>query len=180
MACAERVAQIGEHAALDDAEEGLVGARARGETALRPAQRALERRFRASPRLGIGDVGAEPPERPALVERHRDVGAERLLDRDGAFGCELAACAVARRRERDAFLGDDGAIAERRHLVAAAVGEPRAAPAAEAVQAAERGDDVLAGPLVQVIGVGEQDARADLPQRRRLESRAPRRRWRRA
>ena len=43
-------------------------------------------------------------------------------------------------------------------LVAAAVGEERAVPAGEAVQAAELGDQRVAGAQHQVVGVGEQDA----------------------
>ena len=64
----------------------------------RPAQRALERRLGRGARR-VARAGADR-RRPALVERHRDVGAERLLDRDGALGRELAPRAVERRARR--------------------------------------------------------------------------------
>ena len=45
-------------------------------------------------------------------------------------------------------------------LEAAAVGEDRAVPAHEAVQAAQLGDQVVAGPQGEMIGVAEDDLRA--------------------
>ena len=49
-------------------------------------------------------------------------------------------------------------------LEAAGIGEHRAGPAHEAVQAAEIGDQVCAGPQIEVIGVGQHQRRADLVQ----------------
>ena len=161
--------QVREDSSLDDPEQQLIRPRAGGERALRPAQGARERRFAASTRFRVGWIAAEPAERPAFVERHRDVRAERLLDRHGPLRRQQPLRAVAGRRERDALLVDAAAIAERRDLVPPAVRQPRAAPAGEAVQAAEPGDGVLAGPFVQMEGIGEQDRRADSAQRRRID-----------
>ncbi len=54
-------------------------------------------------------------------------------------------------------------------LIAAAVGEDRALPAAEGVQTAELDDGVDAGPQRQVVVVGEQDRGAELGQTPRIE-----------
>ena len=45
-------------------------------------------------------------------------------------------------------------------LKAAAVGQDRAVPAHEAVQPAERGDDLFAGPQREMIGVAQHHLRA--------------------
>ena len=55
-------------------------------------------------------------------------------------------------------------VAEREDLVAAGVGEDRAVPAHEGVQAAELGDQVLARAQVQVVRVAEQHRRAERAQ----------------
>ena len=142
-------------AALHDPEQPLVGARVGALRALRPAQRALGRGAHARRIAGLARV------RPhALVEHHRHVGAERLLHRHHALGREHAPAPVDGRGERHSLLVDAHLVGERGHLEAAAVGEPRPAPAREAVQSAELRHHVLAGPLVEVIGIREQDLRA--------------------
>ena len=91
----------------------------------------------------------------------------RLALGDG-FRREARKRAVVHRAEGDAVVVDRGdGVAEREHLEAAGVGEDRAVPRHEAVQAAELRDQVLAGPEVQVVRVGEQD--------RSRRARAPRR-----
>ena len=52
-------------------------------------------------------------------------------------------------------------VGELKDLEAAAVGEDRAVPAHEAVQAAQFGDQLVAGPQGEVIGVAEDDLGAD-------------------
>ena len=66
------------------------------------------------------------------------------------------------RLEFGALLGDLPALGEAEHLVAAAVGEDRMRPADEAVQPATPGNQLVARTQVQVIGVAEDDLRADL------------------
>jgi hypothetical protein len=170
------VAQIRKRAALHDAELDLawrrprhrrIGARLKGEepvaAAPRPAQRALHGR------LGLR-VGRRPGD--ALVEDHRDVGADARLDVDDRFRRERERPAVEVRLEDDAVLRDAAARGEREHLVAARVGEDGPVPADERVQAAERGDALVAGAHVQVIGVGQDDPgaeRVDRVERERLD-----------
>ena len=56
------------------------------------------------------------------------------------------------------------ALGQAEELKAAAVGENRPVPAHERVQAAERRDDLLAGPQRQMIRVGQNHLRAGLAQ----------------
>jgi hypothetical protein len=53
-------------------------------------------------------------------------------------------------------------VRQREHLEAAGIGEDRAVPARETVQAAVRLDDLEARPQVQVEGIAEDDLRAEL------------------
>ena len=116
--------------------------------ARRPAHRALHRFRRGVARGRIGQ---------ALVEHHRDVRAEPGLDVDGPLGRELMPRAVEVRLELGAVLADDPPLGEAEHLKAAAVGEHRAIPADESMQAAPPRDQLVAGPEEQVIGVAEDD-----------------------
>ena len=63
--------------------------------------------------------------------------------------------------ELDALLTDLAELGERKDLKAAAVGEDRAVPGHEAVETAQRLDQLVAGSDVQVIGVGKLDLTAD-------------------
>ena len=64
------------------------------------------------------------------------------------------------RAEDGGVVGDLARRGEAVDLEAAAVGEDRAVPAHEAVQAAHLGDEVVAGPQGEVIGVAEDHAGA--------------------
>ena len=64
--------------------------------------------------------------------------------------------------ERDPVLVYDAQVAERDDLEAARVGQDRAIPVHEPVQAAEPGDAFMPGSQVQVVGVGQDDRGADL------------------
>jgi hypothetical protein len=66
--------------------------------------------------------------------------------------------------EAHALLVHPPQVREAEDLVAAAVCEVRAVPAGEAVQPAQLRDQRVAGPEHQVVGVGEQHARAQLAQ----------------
>ena len=119
---------------------------------------------------GALDDGALGRARRALVEGHRDVRAERRLHRHRALGREALRRAVVDRAERDAVVVDrEQGVAQREHLEAARVGEDRAVPAHEAVQAAELAHDLLARPQVQVVGVAEHDLRAEARELERVE-----------
>src|SRR5207248_529541 len=72
---------------------------------------------------------------------------------------------VVDRAERDAVVvGLQQRVAERENLKAARVGEDRAVPAHEGVQAAQLGDQLLTGPEVKVVRVGEHDLSAERTQ----------------
>ena len=91
-------AEVGVASPLDDPEEGLVGPACAPPCTAWPSGSSGRRR-RRSPPCSAG-------KRRAVVEAHRDVGPEVLLDRDGAFGGQLEQAAVEVRAERHARLGD--------------------------------------------------------------------------
>ncbi len=103
------------------------GARRHGAAA-RPARGARHRR---------GHDLARRVRRRALVERHRDVAAEQRLDLHRALGREPLLGAVEVRAKGHAVLVDRAPLAQAEDLEAARVGEDRARPGHEAVQAAE-------------------------------------------
>ena len=126
------------------------------------------------PRRRVGDDLDRRGRVDRLVERDRDIGAERLLDGDGMLGRESMGRAVQVRPEGHAVIVDDAQIAERHHLEAAGVGEDRAIPVHEPVQAAEALDPLVSGAQVQVVRVREDDRRpglADLRWREGLDRR---------
>ena len=92
-----------------------------------------------------------------VVERHRDIGTERPLDLHGALGRQGPIGAVHMTLKLDPVLADPPETLEREDLEPAGVGEHRARPGGEPVQAAHVADDVLAGTQVQMIRVAEDD-----------------------
>ena len=138
--------------ALDDAEQRCVIAQfiVRVAAALGPAQAELHRGARD--RLG-GRV------RGALVEDHHHVRIQHLLDAHALFRTQEHTGPVGRRGEGHALLGDLAAVGQREHLETAGVGQNRAIPAREAVQAAVVGDHVQARAQVQMEGIAEDDLR---------------------
>ena len=96
----------------------------------------------------------------ALVEGHADVGAEGDLDIHGVLGGEEVAAAVEMGAEAHAFVGDFAQVGEAEDLKAAGVSEHGAGPADEAVQAADAADDFVAGAEIEMVGVAEDDLRA--------------------
>jgi hypothetical protein len=122
--------QVVEGRALRDREDMV----ARGEepalrrdllAALRPAKAA-----RAGERAG---VALDRPGR-ALVEHHRDVGAEVRLDAHHFLGPEEQLGAVEVGLERDAVVADLPQLREAEDLEAAAVRQDRAVPSHELVE----------------------------------------------
>ncbi len=69
------------------------------------------------------------------------------------------------RTEADAFFRDLAEIAQGEDLEASGVGKQSAVPAHEAMQAAELADELVPGPEIEVIGVAQNDPRAQLFQR---------------
>ena len=124
-------------APLDDPEERLVGAGVGGLAALGPGDGAVDG---PGDRIFVGGQGR------AVVEAHGDVGAEGLLNLDRALGGQLQKPAVEVRAEGRAAVGDFGPLGQAEDLKAPGIGEDRAVPAHEFVQAAEPRDGLLAGP----------------------------------
>ena len=136
--------------ALDDAEERLPagGGRVGGARARRPAQRQRERALGG---LARGRVGQ------ALVERHRDVRAECSLDLHDGLRREKARGAVQRRAKLHAVVAELADLRQAEDLESTGVGEDRARPAHEVVQATEVAHHVGAGAQEQMVGVAEND-----------------------
>ena len=115
-----------------------------------PAQGALHR---------VGGVLAAARVGRALIEHHRHVRADQLLDAHALGRAEEHLRAVHRAAEAHALLADAPVLGQREDLVAAAVRQDRPVPAHEAVQAAQRRDRLRAGPQGQVVGVRQDHAR---------------------
>ena len=107
MCCGAALAQREVDAALADAEDELPRRRLAGPAALRPDRR---------PPHGVLQLGRLDPGRRALVEGHRDVGAEQALDLHRKLGGEPVLGAVIDRPEVDARVLDRGRVAKREHL----------------------------------------------------------------
>ena len=150
---------VREDGALDDGEECLVVtvARLRGavvrEGTLGPADR---------PRVRPGRLGGVHRRRRQLVEHHHDVGADVALRVHDRLGREKQRVAVEVALEADAVLGDLADVGEREHLEAAGVGQNGAVPAHEPVQAAVRAQHLASRPQRQMVGVAQDDLRADV------------------
>ncbi len=121
-------------------------------TSLQPPHRAFE---------GVASGGLVRLARGDVVERHGDVRVEDPLDVGRALRSEVPARPVDMALELDAVLLDPAETFQREYLEAARVGQERTFPAHEAVQTAERRNDVFARAHVQVVGVGEHQACAD-------------------
>ncbi len=78
------------------------------------------------------------------------------------LGREAVVRAVEVALEGDAVVVDLAQLAERHDLEPARVGQDRPVPGHEAVQAAEAGDALVAGPQVEVVRVGQDDRGAGL------------------
>src|SRR5581483_8278157 len=141
------------------------------EAALRDREAELARRARQvalplgpqrRPPHGLLELRARHAGGRADVEAHRDVGAEPLLHPRRELGREPLGRAVVDRAERDAVVVRlEQRVAEGEDLEAAGVREDRPVPAHERVEAAELGDQLLAGPEMEVVRVAEDDLGAD-------------------
>jgi hypothetical protein len=127
---------------------------------LRPAQRQPHR-FGCLLQRGRRPVDLV---RRALVEHHRDIGVEYALDAHRFLRREKKPIAVDRRGEAHAFFTDLPELAQREHLEAPGVGEDRALPAHEAMQAVVRGDHVESRSQPQMKRVAEHDLRVHFHQ----------------
>ncbi len=140
---------------MHDAEQRGRAALPRGRAALRPQRRAPHRRF---------DLAAARRQLDADVEHHRDIDAERFLKADHVLGREAVRAAVEVRAKRDAVVVEVAPRFQAEDLEAAAVGEDRPVPGHEAMQAAQRDERLASRAQPQMVGVRENDLRADLAQ----------------
>jgi len=105
----------------------------------------------------------------ALVQGHEDVGPQGELDLDGPLGGQEVPGPIQMRLERDPVFRDVPETGQTQHLVAAAVRQDGPVPSHEPVQAAERLDDLVSGPQVEVIGVAQDQRAAFLVQVSRVQ-----------
>ena len=155
--------QIRKDPALNDPELGLAairdaffayhGTNETSPTARCPAKRPLHR----GPgfRLGRG-VGR------AFVEHHSDIRSQAQLRLNRQLRGHIPFGTVEMRPEAYALLVDSTHVAEAEHLVSAAVGKDRSVPTHEPVQAAEPGNEAVARPQQQMIGVRQDHLRTDV------------------
>ena len=143
--------------ALVDAEKRhappalLAQTRALIEPAARPAHGARDR---------LAHLLRRSRQPHQVVERHRHVRLEGVLHADGFLGREHVARAIQVGAKLHALLVHAIELGEAHHLEAAAVGEERAVPAHEPVEAAHVADGRGPGPKHEVVGVAEQDVAA--------------------
>ncbi len=146
-----RPAQFAIHAALDDGEQRLMRLEFHRQTTLQPAQRAVGR---------VGQLLAGHPGVGAFIEGHDHVGAERALDFDGFFRCQVDQRAIERRTELDAVLIDGAQFSETEDLKAPRVGQDRSVVAHEAVKLSQLFDNGFSRTQMQMERVGQNHLRA--------------------
>ena len=97
----------------------------------------------------------------ALVKTHHNIGAERDLDVDGVLGGKEVRAPVKVRAEADSVVGDFAERAKREDLKSAGISEDGARPTDEAMQAAHAADQFVAGAEIKMVGVAEDNLRAE-------------------
>ena len=94
-----------------------------------------------------------------MIEHHRHVAAQGLLDGHGPLGRKGHQAAVDVRAEDGLLLGHFDQMREAIKLEPAAVGQYRAVPTHETVQSAQRGDHFFARPQRKMVGVAQNHLR---------------------
>ena len=140
-------------AALHEPEECLIRSRVRRPAPLGPAERPPHRVFHHRP-LGR--------QRHDMIHLHGDIGADPLLNPHRVLGRELDRAAVDVGAKKGAGLGDPHLLCETEHLEAARIGERGTIPSHERRHAPRLLDQLLAGPQVEVIRIGEHHPGAGL------------------
>jgi len=119
-----------------------------GNAAVEPAVGAVHRIFR----ICIRAIG-----RRAFVKRHNNIGTNGALNIHNPFRCKKVLAAVDMAAEQYAFFCNLAVGRQRKHLVAAAVGEQGTVPAVEAVQPACFLQHVHTRPQVKMIRIAQDD-----------------------
>ena len=157
-------AQLRESGALIDAEEHLAGIH-RIRQGVEPVVLRLAPGQPAQGALA-GGFGILIGRRVfhALVEGHGDIRAQVGLNLHGLLRPHKDAAPVDVGGEGDPFLLDLAQARQGEHLEPARVGQDRAVPPHEPVQAAHLPHHLVAGAQVKVVGVGQLYLTADLLQ----------------
>ena len=146
--------QVGIGAALDDRKEGL-GVAVEGLGLAETLEAAVEPAL-GKPKAVLG-VGVVALARRTLVERHDDVGTDDALDVHHALGGEDVLRTVDVGSKLAALLRELADAREGEDLEAAGVGEDRAVPTVEAMEATSGPEHLAAGAEVEVVGVAQDD-----------------------
>ena len=125
-----------------------------------PPHRPLDSRAQFARRARVGR---------AVVKDHGDVRTERALDFHRLLWAEEQKRAIEMGTELDAVRLDFSDRGQAEDLEAAAIGEDRALPIDELVQAARGADDFETGPNVEVVSVTKDDLRAHFVELPRVE-----------
>ena len=156
-------AKIGERGALHDAELPLREFAVLLCALVKIIPRAAGPRGGA-PQGGCGDF-ARRWCLDAFVEHHGDVRTERELNLCGFFRREQMLGAIQMRAKAHAVVADFAQLGKAENLVAAGIGENRAVPGHEFVQAAQFANQFVAGTKIEMIGIAENHLRAEFFER---------------
>jgi hypothetical protein len=116
---------------------------------------------RGSRRRFIGGRG------DALIERHHDVGADRLLRLDADFRAKQDRFSVEITLENRALLAHRARMRQRENLKPTGVRQNRALPTHETVNAAGAAKNFRAGTQQQMVRIHQQDLGASILERLR-------------
>ena len=136
--------QMGKASALHDAEQGLIFPIVGLNAALQPGMGAP---------AGIDHIVLGSRVRGALIKGHGHIGAEGHLNVRCMLRCHVDDSTVPGIAEHHTAVVDLVQVPEAEHLKATGIGEHRAVPAHESVQAAGSGDDLFAGLQMEVVSV---------------------------
>ena len=101
----------------------------------------------------------------ALIERHHDVAADRLLRFDADLRAEQDRPPVEVALKDRALLAHRARMRQRENLKSAGVGEHRALPTHESMDAARAAKHFGSRPQQEMVSISEQDLRARILER---------------
>src|SRR6266446_1063996 len=123
----------------------------------------------SSPRGGSCDGGfgmvARRGRFDTFIEDHGDIRAERELNLYGLLRGKEMLRTIEMRAEAHAFVGHFSKRGETEDLVTAGIGKDGARPGHELMQAAELAHEFMAGTQIKMIGIREDDFRAEVFER---------------
>ena len=129
-----------------------------------PLRKRPLRPIRRNRQSALGFFSAFIPAR-AHVELHLNIAVEFRLRFNDVFGSKKVPRTVDVTLERDAFGADLPKLCERKHLETARIGEKIFLPLRKTVQPARFFYQIGTGTQKKVVGIGEDDFKADLFER---------------